>query len=105
VFRPSWTLVLSDLAKVSPHVLIPERFALHLGTHVLSKYQHLHKAFVTVEQLRWSHIPIDGREHPHSFMRDGDEKRVVNVEIDATKGKDKMVGKVTAGVSDLLGAL
>jgi hypothetical protein len=38
-------------------------------------------------------------------MRDGDEKRVVNVEIDATKGKDKMVGKVTAGVSDLLGTL
>lgn len=97
------TSAISDLAKVSPHILIPERFALHLGTHIISKYSHLHKAFITVEQLRWSRIPVDGREHPHSFMRDGDEKRIVSVEIDASGGKDKLVAKVTAGISDLLG--
>ncbi|KAK7052359.1 uricase [Favolaschia claudopus] len=94
------------MAKVSPHVLNPERFALHLGTHLVSKYSHIHKAFVTVEQLRWSRIPVPGdqgtTEHPHSFIRDGDEKRIVKVEIDASKGKDKITAKVTSGISDLL---
>ncbi|KAF7317426.1 Uricase [Mycena chlorophos] len=95
------------LAKISPHILIPERFALHLGTHIVSKYAHIHKAFVTVEQLRWSRIPInadgsDGGEHPHSFIRDGEEKRVVKVEVDATQGKGKLVAKASAGIIDLL---
>ncbi|KAF9261685.1 uricase [Marasmius fiardii PR-910] len=94
------------LAKVSPHVLIPERFALHLGTHIVSKYAHLHKVFVTVEQLRWSRISVQNgsetKEHSHSFFRDGDEKRTVKVEVDATAGKDKLVGRVSAGINDLL---
>jgi urate oxidase len=73
-----------DLAKVSPHVLDPELFALHLGTHLVSKYSHIHKAFVRIEQLRWSRIavgaePADG--HPHSFIRDGEDKRVTSVEV------------------------
>ncbi|KAJ7695785.1 uricase [Mycena rosella] len=94
------------LAKISPHVLIPERFALHLATHLVSKYAHIHKAFVTVEQLRWSRIPISGEQgpedHPHAFIRDGDDKRTVSVEVDASKGKDKLVASVSAGISDLL---
>ncbi|KAJ6483103.1 hypothetical protein C8R45DRAFT_830316, partial [Mycena sanguinolenta] len=91
---------------ISPHVLIPEQFALHLGTHLVSKYPHIHKAFITVEQLRWSRVPVPGEqgptEHPHSFIRDGDEKSFVKVEVDASKGKDKLVANVTAGLSDLL---
>jgi urate oxidase len=35
----------------------PERFALHLGTHLVSRYAHIHKAFITIE-LRWSRIPV-----------------------------------------------
>ncbi|KAK1228931.1 hypothetical protein PQX77_008024 [Marasmius sp. AFHP31] len=89
------------VAKISPHILIPERFAMHLGTHLVSKYGHLHKAFITVQQLRWSRIPVNGKEHPHSFLRDGDEKRIINVEIDASNGKDKLVAKVKAGINDL----
>ena len=79
----------SDLAKTSPHVLVPERFALHLGTHLVSKYAHLNKAFITIEQLRWQRIPIaqgagqTPKPHSHSFYRDGDEKRVVEVEVRA----------------------
>ncbi|KIK50284.1 hypothetical protein GYMLUDRAFT_51307 [Collybiopsis luxurians FD-317 M1] len=92
------------LAKVSPHILIPERFALHLGTHIVSKYAHIHKAFIDIEQLRWSRIPIgkDGKPHPHSFLRDGDEKKVIKVEVDATAGKDKIQARVSAGINDLL---
>ncbi|THU91377.1 uricase [Dendrothele bispora CBS 962.96] len=94
------------LAKTSPHILNPERFALHLGTHLVSKYAHIHKAFVTIEQLRWTRIPVetDGQSEPHahSFYRDGEDKRIVKVEVDATAGKNQIVGKVTAGINDLL---
>ncbi|CAA7265707.1 unnamed protein product [Cyclocybe aegerita] len=85
---------------------IAERFALHLGTFLVSKYAHLSKAFVTVEQLRWTRIHVAGEAspegHPHSFYRDGDDKRVVNAVVDATGGKDKLVATVTSGVADLL---
>lgn len=93
------------LAKKSPHILSPERFALHLGTHLVSKYAHIHKAFVTIEKLRWTRIPIgeNKQDHSHSFVRDGDEKRFVKVEIDASQGKEEMmIAKVEAGTSDLL---
>ena len=59
--------------------------------------------------------------HPHSFFRDGDDKRITKVEVspktdsnyfykifiksqvDASAGRDKLIGKVTSGISDLLG--
>ena len=78
----------SDLAKFSPHILNPERFALHLATFLVSKYAHISKAIVTIEQLRWTRIRIPGDKpsgnddgHPHSFLRDGNDKRVVKVEV------------------------
>ncbi len=74
----------------------------------MSKYAHIHKAFVVIEQLRWARIPLpkSGQisDHSHSFYRDGDDKRVVKVEVDATQGKDKLTAKVSAGISDLLGS-
>ncbi|KAF9650233.1 uricase [Thelephora ganbajun] len=90
------------LAKISPHVLSAERFGLHLATHLVSKYAHIHKAFVTIEQLRWARITVDGKPHNHSFLRDGDERRIVKVQVDGSQGKDKLVGNVSAGISDLL---
>lgn len=93
------------IAKTSPHVLSPELYALHLGTHFVTKYPHIHKAFITVEQLKWSRIPVEGAPHKHSFVRDGEEKIVVNAEIDGTSGKDKISAKLESGIKDLLGRL
>lgn len=79
--------LLADLAKTSSHILNAERFALHLGTFFVSKYAHISKAFITIEQLRWSRIHISHggevspKEHPHSFVRDGEDKGVVKVEV------------------------
>ncbi|KAI9566942.1 hypothetical protein HD554DRAFT_2273203 [Boletus coccyginus] len=91
------------LAKVSDYILVPEHFALHLGTHVLSKYAHLQKVLITIEQLRWSRITVSGQDkpHTHAFHRDGDDKRVVQVALEKTDGK-ALVAKVTAGIADLL---
>ncbi|KIM58394.1 hypothetical protein SCLCIDRAFT_1218763 [Scleroderma citrinum Foug A] len=93
------------LAKVSPYVLTPEHFALHLGTHFVAKYSHINKALVTVEKLRWSRIPVgvagQERPHPHSFIRDGEDKRTAAVEVEkAVDGA--LTGKVTGGIRDLL---
>ncbi|KAH7341775.1 hypothetical protein B0J17DRAFT_273356 [Rhizoctonia solani] len=90
------------IAKSSPHVLSPELYGLHLGTHFVTKYPHIHKAFITIEQLKWSRIAVEGTPHKHSFVRDGEEKIVVDVEVDATAGKDKVSAKVSAGIKDLL---
>ncbi|KAF9526336.1 uricase [Crepidotus variabilis] len=94
------------LAKISPHILSAERFALHLGTFFVSKYSHISKAFITIEQLRWSRIHVSEEKspkgHAHSFFRNGDDKRLAKVEVDGSAGKDKLIGKVTAGVKDLL---
>ncbi|ELU40375.1 uricase (Urate oxidase) [Rhizoctonia solani AG-1 IA] len=90
------------IAKTSPHVLSPELYGLHLGTHFVTKYPHIHKAFITIEQLKWTRIDVEGTPHKHSFVRDGEEKIVVNVEVDATAGKDKVSANVTAGIKDLL---
>lgn len=91
----------TDLAKVSPHVLRAERFGLHLATHLVSKYAHIHKALVTIEQLRWERIVVDSKPHDHAFLRDGEEKRVVDVQVE--RRKDQLVGTVSAGINDLLG--
>jgi len=99
------------LAKISPHVLHPERFALHLGTFLVSKYAHLSKAFITVEKLRWSRIQVSAegnpekekaKAHPHSFVRDGDDIIFTSVVVDASKGKDQLVASVTSGIKGLL---
>lgn len=74
-----------DLAKISPHILSAEKFGLHLGTFFVSKYAHIAKAFITVTQLRWSRVRVEGDANPeghsHAFYRDGEDKRVVKIEV------------------------
>ncbi|EIW71993.1 hypothetical protein TREMEDRAFT_70604 [Tremella mesenterica DSM 1558] len=88
------------LAKTSPHVLNPAMFALHLATHFVTKYKHIHKSFVDLVSLRWSRIPVGGAPHKWSFVRDGDEKEVVEVAVE-DKGEG-LVGSVKGGIKDLL---
>ncbi|KAH9962542.1 uricase [Lactifluus volemus] len=99
------------LAKVSPHVLDPARFALHLAAHLLARYAHLDKAWVTVEQLRWARIGTgagpassDAVGHKHAFWRDGADKRFVDVEVTrkSDDGNDGAVARVAGGLKDLL---
>ncbi|KAG9047045.1 hypothetical protein FS837_003182 [Tulasnella sp. UAMH 9824] len=90
------------LAKTSPHVLNPALFALHIALHFVTKYDHLSKSVVELQQFKWSRIPVNGKDHKHSFVRDGEEKLIFKVEVDATEGKDKIKGSVTGGMKDLL---
>lgn len=64
------------LAKQNP-VTPPELFASIVGTHFVETYPHIHAAHVKIIQHRWTRMTIDGKPHPHSFFRDGEEVRVV----------------------------
>jgi len=71
-------------AKEHP-VTPPELFASILGTHFVETYPHITTANIKIVTHRWTRISIDGKPHPHSFYRDGNETR--NVEAVVRKGK------------------
>ncbi|TKX20816.1 uricase [Elsinoe australis] len=66
------TYVLAKQHPVNP----PEHFASILANHFVTKYPHIHAAHVSVIVHRWTRLTVDGKPHPHSFIRDGEEKRV-----------------------------
>ena len=64
------------LAKQNP-VTPPELFASIVANHFVTEYKHIHVAHISVVQHRWTRMTIDGKPHPHSFYRDGDDTRIV----------------------------
>ncbi|KAI1847799.1 hypothetical protein JX265_009227 [Neoarthrinium moseri] len=58
-----------------------ELFASMLGQHFLDKYPHITVANVDIIKHKWSRMVVDGKPHPHSFHRDGDEKRTVEARV------------------------
>jgi len=64
------------LAKQNP-VTPPELFASILGNHFVTTYPHIHTAHIKIIQHRWTRLTVDGKPHPHSFYRDGEETREV----------------------------
>jgi urate oxidase len=71
------------LAKQNP-VTPPELFASIVGTHFITFYPHINKSIVTIAVQRWSRMVVDGKPHPHSFLRDGTDTR--NLEAEITEG-------------------
>lgn len=59
----------------------PELYASTLGQHFLDTYPHISSAHIKVVVHRWTRMVIDGKEHPHSFFRDGQETRNVEADI------------------------
>nr|BAB18096.1 uricase [Cerataphis fransseni yeast-like symbiont] len=57
----------------------PELFASILSTHFIQKYSHIHVADVDIVTHRWLRMDIDGKPHPHSFIKDAGETRNVHV--------------------------
>lgn len=59
----------------------PELWASILGQHFLDTYSWMHEARVWVTVHRWTRLEVEGEGHPHSFLRDGVETRVVEVAV------------------------
>jgi urate oxidase len=64
----------------------PELFASILGQHFIDQYSHITAAHVSIIVHRWTRLEVDGKPHPHSFMRDGAETRVVEAVVRRGKG-------------------
>lgn len=82
-------------AKQHP-VTPPELFGSILGSHFVTKYGHIHVAHVHIVTHRWTRLNVDGKPHPHSFVRDSEEKRTV--QVDVTEGRGIAI---TSGLSKL----
>lgn len=83
------------LAKQHP-VTPPELFGAIVGTHFIDSYEHIHSAHVKVIVHRWTRMVVDGKLHPHSFLRDGSETR--SVEATVNKGKGISIRSAIAGL-------
>lgn len=83
-------------AKLNP-VNPPELFASILGQHYLDTYPHITNAHVNIIVHRWARMEVDGKPHPHSFLRDGSETRTVDVVARRDQGID-----VRSGIKGLL---
>ncbi|RDA86250.1 hypothetical protein CP532_5098 [Ophiocordyceps camponoti-leonardi (nom. inval.)] len=73
------------LAKQHP-VNPPEVFASTVGNHFIQTYSHIHVANVSVITHRWLRMDIDGKPHPHSFIKDAGETRNVEARVSRRDG-------------------
>ncbi|KAI8973606.1 urate oxidase [Mycotypha africana] len=92
------------LAKRSQNVDNIEVFAQEITTHVLKQYAHISGAFVDIVKHKWTRLIVDGKPHPHSFVRDGEDIQTTSVkhyragnEVHITSGLDKLLVLKTTG--------
>ncbi|KAL8728334.1 MAG: hypothetical protein Q9166_005477 [cf. Caloplaca sp. 2 TL-2023] len=83
------------LAKQHP-VSPPDLFGSIVASHFVETYKHIHSAQVKIVVHRWTRMTIDGKPHPHSFLRDGADTR--KIEAVATEGKGIDIRSAIAGL-------
>ncbi|CAO1618082.1 unnamed protein product [Sympodiomycopsis kandeliae] len=87
-------------------VLSPEHFGLYLANHFPSKYPHITSCSIDILAHKWSRIVTsDGKPHPHSFVRDGEDKRVVSIKTEKLNGQENgpvVLRSLKGGLKDLL---
>lgn len=74
-----------------------EGFGATIANHFITRYPHIHAAHVDIIQHRWTRFDVQGKPHPHSFMKDGEETRLVSV----SKSDDGSPFRITSGLKDL----
>jgi urate oxidase len=77
----------------------PELYASILGQHFIDTYPHISAAHIKVVVHRWTRMTIDGKPHPHSFFRDGQETR--NVEAVASRANGISIKSGIVGLTVL----
>ncbi|KAI7892777.1 urate oxidase [Mucor mucedo] len=92
------------LAKRSENVDNIEVFAQEITSHMLKQYSHISGAFVDIIKHKWTRLLVDGKPHPHSFVRDGEDVQTTSVQhyragdqINITSGLDKLLVLKTTG--------
>ena len=73
-----------------------EDFAVQLARHFVGEFPSVSRARVSIEEYPWSRITVDGKAHPHAFVRGGAEKRLATVTCTGA------ATWVVSGLSDLV---
>jgi len=75
---PTDTIKNTTYVVASKHSLeSPESFAESLAQHFFSKYSHVEGVSIDVQGHHWERMNIDGKPHPHAFLRGGPETRLM----------------------------
>ena len=80
-----------------------EDYALDLARHFVADIAPVSGARVDVTEYHWERVSVDGRPHPHTFVRAGDEVRTTAVSAEAgdrawvISGLDGLVVMKTTG--------
>lgn len=73
-----------------------ELYGATLAQHFVSRYPHIHAAQVHIIQHRWTRYEVQGKPHPHSFLKEGSEVRTATIYKQENKGF-----QVSSGIKDL----
>lgn len=79
-----------------------ESFGVMLSKHFLNTYSHVASVRVSISEDLWNRITVNGKEHEHSFVSAGNEKRLTHISADRKNTlvesgiEDLVVAKTTA---------
>ena len=74
----------------------PEEFGQRLADHFLSRNPQVSAVRIHIAETGWRRMEFNDDEHPHSFLRDNDEKRT------ATIHASRVLMKVEGGIEGLV---
>jgi urate oxidase len=77
-----------------------ESYALDLARHFVDDVDTVSGARVIVEEYTWQRVSVNGVEHPHTWVRSGQEVRTTQVTVQGT-GADQKTW-VVSGLKDLI---
>jgi urate oxidase len=77
-----------------------ESYALDLARHFVNDVDTVTGARVIAEEYAWERVRINGSEHPHTFVRKGQEVRTTQVTVEGT-GEHQRTW-VVSGLKDLV---
>jgi urate oxidase len=77
-----------------------ETYALALGRHFVTEVEPVRGARVDVDEYLWERIRVAGGDHPHAFIRAGQEARTTSVTVEGC-GPEQQVW-VLSGLRDLV---
>ena len=78
----------------------PEDFALTLAQHFVDTVGPVEVARVTVHEVDWGRIDVDGAPHDHAFVRTGNETRTSTVTVHGSGAEQQ--AWVISGIRDLV---
>jgi len=77
-----------------------ETYALALARHFADSIEPVHAARVEVDEYGWERVQLTGADHPHAFVRAGQEIRTTTVTVEG-RGPEQRVW-VLSGLRDLV---